>query len=334
MGFFSSPGGGYLVQSVFHSFVIALVVEVLLRIWGPCKPQTELKFRLLILALPVLGWPFYQLIHPARGGQEFRASLALLDLNQWLAIELGGIFPVWGFLVLLMVLAGALFLAQEVVPALQHRRHSHHPREAIPPGRFPKLDRALARAAMATGCPSPRALFLNLSEPSVYATGVSRPCLVLTPALIESLDEEELEAVLAHEMAHLKRGDNQVGWVLLALRTLMFYNPVVLLAFRRITQDGEKACDDLAAAATGKPLALASGLIKVFRGAEPGLMLQQGRGWLRSWAEAVDSRAHRVQAEDRIARLVHPLSYRDLPYENLRLAFTAAALAALLYFVV
>jgi Zn-dependent protease with chaperone function len=154
---------------------------------------------------------------------------------------------------------------------------------------------------------------------------MARQVLALSPSLLELLDEEELEGVVAHEMVHFLRRDNLMGWVPLVFRGLMFYNPVALSVFRGIAQENEKACDDRAVALTHKPLALAVALIKVFRRGQPVSYLPRNKaGGLASWGEVLSRRARRGLIEDRVLSLLHPARRQGPSHENLRLGLVAA----------
>src|SRR5262249_49362117 len=59
----------------------------------------------------------------------------------------------------------------------------------------------------------------------------------------ERLSPEGLRAVLAHELAHLRRRDHWVRWLELAAECLWWWNPVFLFVRRRIRQNAELACD-------------------------------------------------------------------------------------------
>ena len=87
-----------------------------------------------------------------------------------------------------------------------------------------------------------------LDSPAVW--GLLRPRLIVPPGLTRRLSSEQLAWVLAHEFAHVRRGDL---WVMLAQRWLQiayFFHPAVWLANRMIDRQREYACDDLALAAS------------------------------------------------------------------------------------
>jgi len=82
--------------------------------------------------------------------------------------------------------------------------------------------------------------------------------------LIEALDDDELAAVIAHEIAHLASRDVPVVFAAGFLRDFAAWNPLAHLAFRRLLADREFEADRRAASMTRHPLALASGLLTVF----------------------------------------------------------------------
>jgi hypothetical protein len=71
--------------------------------------------------------------------------------------------------------------------------------------------------------------------------------------------------VVAHELAHLRRGDMRLAWLALWLRDTFCYLPISRQLYQQLRHDQELACDDLAVAVTGRPLALASALAKVWQ---------------------------------------------------------------------
>ena len=77
--------------------------------------------------------------------------------------------------------------------------------------------------------------------------------IVLSRGLLDVLpDEATLAAVLAHELAHIVRGDLWTNWLLLIARTLHWFNPVSWWTIREMQAEREAACDDLALAALGE----------------------------------------------------------------------------------
>ncbi len=83
----------------------------------------------------------------------------------------------------------------------------------------------------------------KVKSPALF--GVVRPRLLLPEGIIETLTQEELRYVFLHELAHLKRRDIYLGWLMVILQVLHWFNPLVWLAFHRMRADRELACDGL-----------------------------------------------------------------------------------------
>ena len=83
----------------------------------------------------------------------------------------------------------------------------------------------------------------RVNSPSLL--GVVRPRLLLPPGTISSLGPAQLRHVFLHELAHLKRNDVLVNWLMAALQVLHWFNPLVWLAFGRMRAERELACDNL-----------------------------------------------------------------------------------------
>ena len=88
----------------------------------------------------------------------------------------------------------------------------------------------------------------EVKSPALF--GFIRPRLLLPSGMIETLSREELRYVFLHELAHLKRRDIYVGWLMSVLQILHWFNPLIWLAFRRMWADRELACDALVLART------------------------------------------------------------------------------------
>lgn len=89
---------------------------------------------------------------------------------------------------------------------------------------------------------APRVLAVpGLTSPLVG--GLPRPVLLWPAGLEQQLPPEGVRAVLAHELAHLRRRDHWVRWLELAAGCVMWWNPLFALVRRKIRQYAEQACD-------------------------------------------------------------------------------------------
>ena len=97
-----------------------------------------------------------------------------------------------------------------------------------------------------------------------FAVGAVRARILISENLIDALDDDELAAILAHEVSHIESRDVQIVFMAGLLRDAIAWNPLAHLAWRRLTSDREYEADRRAAAVTGEPLAVASGLLKMY----------------------------------------------------------------------
>jgi beta-lactamase regulating signal transducer with metallopeptidase domain len=84
----------------------------------------------------------------------------------------------------------------------------------------------------------------RVQAPALF--GFLRPRILLPERLPERIPPEELRCVLMHELAHLKRGDIWLGWLVAILQSLHWFNPLIWWAFARMRADREAAADALA----------------------------------------------------------------------------------------
>jgi TonB family protein len=99
--------------------------------------------------------------------------------------------------------------------------------------------------------------------PSVV--GWMRPVLLLPASTVLGLTPQQLEAVLAHEIAHILRYDYLVNMLQTVVETLLFYHPAVWWASARIRHERELCCDDLAVESCGDALGYARALTRLER---------------------------------------------------------------------
>lgn len=167
----------------------------------------------------------------------------------------------WVLLVGLSV--SSFMLVRRAVGALIVRRVISR---SVPLGgeRGRRVDDAVVRLSAAAGLKQPPAvLVIDTGITGAFALGVRHKRIVLSRDVLDALDDDELEATLAHEIAHLESRDVQLTFVAGLMRDLVAWNPLGHLAFRRLMQDRELEADRRAAALTRRPLAVASGLLKV-----------------------------------------------------------------------
>jgi beta-lactamase regulating signal transducer with metallopeptidase domain len=106
-------------------------------------------------------------------------------------------------------------------------------------------------------------LKLVASLDSPVSAGWWRPVVVMPVALLSRMPADLIEALLAHELAHVRRHDYLVNLLQGVAEALLFYHPVTWWLSRRIRDEREHIADQMAAAVTGQPRRLALALCEL-----------------------------------------------------------------------
>jgi Zn-dependent protease with chaperone function len=319
-------------QAIFHALVAALVVEALVRLWGVRQPEQRTGFRLLALAWPLIAVPALFLLFPQREGEAFRDARALFAARHWDDLSFLGV-GLYSWWIGGMALLGLGLFLLDLVPWLRARGSSEPP--SLPAAaEGERAAAALVEAAGALGIEAPPLAYVPQGPPLLYCTGTRRPTVVVSRAAVELLDPAELRCALAHELAHLERRDPTLSWALMGARALLWFNPVVQVLVRAIARDAERIADERAGEATGDRLALASGLLRLFRATEGRPSAPDGHPFplAASLAEPI-ARARAHDIEQRCRALMAPAP-EPVALPRTRLVATALGLGLLLFFVV
>ncbi len=131
------------------------------------------------------------------------------------------------------------------------------------------------------------------------AIGALRPAILIPASVFTGLPARGIEALLAHELAHVRRHDYLVNLLQTLVETLLFYHPAVWWVSSRVRIEREECCDDLAIAATGDARSYARALVRLeeMRGAAPALAVAAAGGNL--WKRVVRLLRDRPVSPDR-----------------------------------
>ena len=98
-------------------------------------------------------------------------------------------------------------------------------------------------------------------EPGVF--GIVRPVLVLPRGIAERLSGEQMHAIVAHELCHMRRRDNLTAALHMAVEAVFWFHPLVWWLRTRLVEERERACDEAVLEATRQPFAYAEGILNV-----------------------------------------------------------------------
>jgi RND family efflux transporter MFP subunit len=98
-------------------------------------------------------------------------------------------------------------------------------------------------------------------EPGVF--GIRRPVLLLPEGITERLAPEQLEAVIAHELCHVRRRDNLTGTIHLFVEAVFWFHPLLWWIRTRLVKERERACDEEVLRLGSEPHVYAEAILNV-----------------------------------------------------------------------
>jgi beta-lactamase regulating signal transducer with metallopeptidase domain len=121
-------------------------------------------------------------------------------------------------------------------------------RAALPMNLNPEIPLLLTRASLGPG------MF-----------GILRPVLLLHDGVLERLTPSQLDAIVAHELCHLRRRDNLTAVLHMVAETLFWFHPAVWWIRARLIEERERACDEAVLNSSHAALVYAEGILNVCR---------------------------------------------------------------------
>ncbi len=151
-------------------------------------------------------------------------------------------------------------------------------REAVPPA---LLDRC-RRLQQQIGISSFVRFASSEAVDAPAVVGWFRPVVLIPLSAMSGLSSEQIEAIIAHELAHVRRYDALVNLFQIAVETVLFYHPAVWWVNRVIRAERENCCDDVAVAVCGNPGEYARALAAMSSNAVPNWAMAANGGALKA----------------------------------------------------
>lgn len=247
--------GWTLIHFLWQGTLIGIGSAILLRMLGGARPGTRYALACAAL-LACLLWPAYEFAAALQAGPGKLQILALpaaggihphSDLLASIDHRLPLLVAAWLACVAALALRSAFGLAWIARARRSGGRNAHWQQ---------RLSQLAARLGIR------RAVSLRIVETlaSPITAGWWRPVVLMPAALVARMPPELLEALLAHELAHVRRHDFLVNLLQNVVEILLFYHPAVWWLSRRIRHERELVADSIAAGLTGEPRRLALAL--------------------------------------------------------------------------
>ncbi|UEG53137.1 M48 family metalloprotease [Mucilaginibacter daejeonensis] len=126
--------------------------------------------------------------------------------------------------------------------------------------------------------------------------GYLKPVIFMPAAMFTCLSPQEIEAILVHELAHIRRHDHLINYLQQLQAAVLFFNPFNILIDRMIDTEREHCCDDMVVNVTGQPLHYAYALLKI----------QEAQPQQNALALAAGGKNHLLNRIERIMKTTTP----------------------------
>jgi beta-lactamase regulating signal transducer with metallopeptidase domain len=150
--------------------------------------------------------------------------------------------------------------------------------------------------------------------------GVLRPWILLPVTALTSLSAEQIEMILSHELAHIRRADYLWNLLQTMVETLFFFHPAVWWISRRVREERELCCDDIAVRRCSDPAVYAEALMR----------LEEERRNRLHLAMALDGHQSRAGLRARVLRILGDAEERPRRLRPVSFAGIAVALIVFL----
>ena len=270
----SSAVATAILQSIWQETTIGLALWIVLRATGRASANFRYVASCAALAAMVL-LPLVTFVDVLSGAQGSVPAAAHDARRSDLPVVIANGSRIWtdrtlpsaGFLASLydwiapIWLIGALVASIRLAWATRHVRALCRSGGAAPDG----VVKAVDRLALSGGVSRHVSVIVTALIESPATVGWLRPIILLPPVLLTGLSASQIEAILAHEIAHIRRHDYFVNLLQMAAETLLFYHPAVWWASRQVRIERELCCDDFAVRVSGNPQDYAHALAAVAR---------------------------------------------------------------------
>jgi uncharacterized protein (TIGR03435 family) len=285
--------GWTLVHFLWQALLIAVLYAAARRVMGRASsphPRYGLACAALAVmaAAPLVTWtvlrgpeagpePAYR-IRSAPPGAPRSAGSITLPVSVQATVSAARAEEFLGWVVIVWTLGAAVFSARLAAGwVIAARMRSRLSRRAPP-----EWQESLRRLGARIGLSRPVRLLVSAGVETPAVVGWLRPVVLAPVGALAGLPAEHVEALLLHELAHIRRHDYLVNILQSAVEALLFYHPAVWWVSGHIRSERELCCDDVAVSISGDALTYARALAQLasYRPAHAGLTVAANGGSL------------------------------------------------------
>ena len=251
-----------LILYIVFGYTILLPLTLLtLKLLGTSSSLQRLRIYLIAFLAPIAAFALYHTVlmkrceenlPPLWGESAFHFLCAISEGMLRVFIPLLGILAA----VALFKAAGAALLVKRLKGNVSSVNQADSDR----------LKTMIAEISDSAGITPPQLIFSNRDGFAAFTAGFIKPVIVINSKMVSLLNSREMEALISHELIHIRSRDTLKSWLLYLIRDIAILNPLSALLLKEYLVEKEVLCDGKAIELTGQnPKEYASLLLKVWK---------------------------------------------------------------------
>ena len=250
-----------IIYIVFGYTLLLPLALISLRVFDIRRPVQRLRIYLLTFLTPIIAFILYHTVLVKRCASGLAPIWSESAFHMLCAVSEGMLRFFGPFLGLLTFFA--VFKAFAAVLMVKRIEGKAVTADSEVSG---TIETIVAEKSKQLGLIPPRVIFSRRDDTAAFTTGFIKPVIVINESLCGLLEHKEIEAVISHELIHIRQRDTIKNWLLYLVRDIALLNPLSSLLLKGYLLEKEVACDRKAALlADLKPQEYAAILLKVWR---------------------------------------------------------------------
>ncbi|MBB6235596.1 beta-lactamase regulating signal transducer with metallopeptidase domain [Pedobacter sp. AK013] len=253
-----------LGATLFHSLWLGVILALLagLVMFTTRKASAAMRYNLLTICLALfvvaIFFIFYKELQSPIGSTAGQVVINLpggaanqpviTNVQHDMYSGLNKILSLWNAYAYQIVLIWFLIICGKSIQLMVGLNGVYHLRKHKTYAAGKKWDEKLAMLAEKLGLSQPVKIMQSGIAQAPMVVGHFKPLILVPLGLLSGLSNAEVEAILSHELAHIKRKDYLVNILQSFIEIVFFFNPAVLWVSQLIKTEREHCCDDLAIA--------------------------------------------------------------------------------------
>jgi heat shock protein HtpX len=249
-------------QMLLTSCATFIITYVLLRLFRVGDARIRSIFYMLTLVAPLVVYAVYTpsiwVMRPAMiRGFATEAGMVIERVEEIAGVNYTGLLCIIGLIFGVATLAISYIFGVSIVKRCQGVMDVTAEDE-------PRIYGTVARLARKMEVKTPRLGLTENLQPNAFTVGYgAKTMIVLSSGLISTLNQIELEAVIAHELAHVKNRDFHLMAAVSSLKVAAFFNPFAYLSASMLARERELLADEVGTKMTHRRNAFKRALVKI-----------------------------------------------------------------------